>query len=41
MVDFSLTAIPVVDQNDNLLGIVSRANILKAVANTPPMQIWG
>ncbi len=41
MVDFSLTAIPVVDQDDNLLGIVSRANILKAVANTPPMQIWG
>lgn len=41
MVDFSLSAIPVVDQDDNLLGIVSRANILKAVANTPPLQIWG
>ncbi len=41
MVDFSLTAIPVVDQEDNLQGIVSRANILNAVANTPPLQIWG
>lgn len=41
MVDFRLSAIPVVDQEDNLHGIVSRANILKAVANTPPMQIWG
>jgi len=41
MVDFSLTAIPIVDQNDNLLGIVSRANILNAVSNTPPLQIWG
>jgi len=41
MVDFSLTAIPVVDQDDNLQGIVSRANVLKAVANTPPLQIWG
>ncbi|WP_419773506.1 HPP family protein [Halarcobacter sp.] len=41
MVDFSLTAIPVVDENDNIKGIVSRANILKAVANTPPLQIWG
>lgn len=41
MVDFSLTAIPIVDQDDNLLGIVSRANILKAVANTPPLKIWG
>ncbi|RXK07962.1 CBS domain-containing protein [Halarcobacter bivalviorum] len=41
MVDFSLTAIPVVDKNDNIQGIVSRANILKAIANTPPLQIWG
>lgn len=41
MVDFSLSAIPVVDEEDNLQGIVSRANVLKAVANTPPLQIWG
>lgn len=41
LVDFSLTAIPVVDQEDNLQGIVSRANVLDAVANTPPLQIWG
>lgn len=41
MVDFSLAAIPVVDQEDNIRGIVSRANVLKAVANTPPLQIWG
>ncbi|NVJ53565.1 MAG: CBS domain-containing protein [Campylobacteraceae bacterium] len=41
MVDFSLTAIPVVDENDITKGIVSRANILRAVANTPPLQIWG
>ena len=41
MVDFSLTAIPVVDENDNIKGIVSRANILKAIANTSPLQIWG
>lgn len=40
MVDFSLTAIAVVDQDDKLQGIVSRANVLKAVANTPPLQIW-
>ena len=40
MVDFSLTAIAVVDQDDRLQGIVSRANVLKAVANTPPLQIW-
>lgn len=41
MVDFSLSAIPVVNQDDSLVGIVSRANILKAVSNTPPLQIWG
>lgn len=41
MVDFSLTALPIVDQEDRLLGIVSRANILRAVSNTPPLKIWG
>lgn len=41
MVDFGLLAVPVVDQEDNLKGIVTRSNVLKAVANTPPLQIWG
>lgn len=41
MVDFDLGALPIVDQDDKLQGIVSRSNILKAVANTPPLQIWG
>lgn len=41
MVDFGLSGIPIVDQDDNLKGIVSRASILKAVSNTPPLQIWG
>ncbi len=40
MIDFNLPAIPVVDQNDNLQGIVSKTNILKAVANFPALQIW-
>jgi len=40
MVDFKLGAITIVDQDDKIKGIVSRANILKAVANTPPLQIY-
>lgn len=40
MVDYKLNALPVVNQNHNLVGIVSRSDILKAVANTPDFQIW-
>lgn len=41
MVDFKLGAIPIVDQDDKLQGIVSRSDILDAVSNKPPMQIYG
>lgn len=40
MVEYRLNAIPIVNQNDNLVGIVSKTDILKAMANTPPLQIW-
>lgn len=40
MVDFRLGAIPVVDENDTLLGIVSKTDILKAVAHLPHLQLW-
>ena len=41
MVDFNLNAIPIVNQEDELLGIVSRTDILKALAVRPAMQLWG
>lgn len=40
MSDFNLNAIPVVNTDDELVGIVSRNDILKAVANIPHLQIW-
>lgn len=40
MCDFDLNAIPVVNGNDILVGIVTRSNILKAVSSVPHMQIW-
>ncbi|PLY05270.1 MAG: CBS domain-containing protein [Arcobacter sp.] len=40
MVDFRLSAIPVVTQEDILVGIVSKTDILKAVANLPKFQLW-
>jgi len=40
MVDFKISAIPVVTQDDILVGIVSKTDILKAVANLPKFQLW-
>ncbi len=40
MVDFKLGAIPVVTQEDILVGIVSKTDILKTVANLPKFQLW-
>lgn len=40
MVQHRLNAIPIVNQSDDLVGIVSKSDILNAVANTPPLQIW-
>ena len=40
MIDFNLNAIPVVNGDDILVGMVSRHDIVKAVSNIPHMQIW-
>jgi CBS domain-containing protein len=40
MIDFNLNAIPVVDKNDIILGVVSRHDIVKAVASIPHLQVW-
>ncbi len=40
IVDFKLTAIPVVTQDDILIGIVSKTDILKSVAKLPNFQLW-
>lgn len=40
MLDFKLDAIPVVDENHFLLGIVSKTDIIKAVATIPKFELW-
>lgn len=40
MIDFNLNAIPVVNENDILVGIVSRNDIIKAVSSLPHFQLW-
>ncbi|KLE07932.1 hypothetical protein AF80_10815 [Aliarcobacter butzleri L355] len=40
MLDLKLDAIPIVDENDVLMGIVSKTDILKAVSHLPKLQLW-
>ncbi len=40
MLDFKLDAIPVVDSEHYLLGIVSKTDIIKAVATIPKFELW-
>ena len=40
MHEFKLYGVPIVDQQDTLLGIVTRSDILRAVTNEPPLNLW-
>lgn len=40
MIDFKLDAIPVVNENHILVGIVSKTDIIKAVSYLPKLQLW-
>ena len=40
MIDFKLHAIPIVDEHDILIGIVSKTDIIKAVSHIPQFQLW-
>lgn len=41
MLDFKLDAIPIVDDEAILLGIVSKTDIIKAISTFPHLQLWG
>jgi CBS domain-containing protein len=41
LLDTHLPGLPVVDDNGMLIGFVSRTDILRAVANDPPLDVWG
>ncbi|MGM0518948.1 MAG: CBS domain-containing protein [Campylobacterota bacterium] len=40
MLDFKLDAMPVVNDNDILVGIVSKTDIIKAVSYLPKLKLW-
>lgn len=40
MLATGLTAVPIVDDAGQLLGIVSRGDILRAIVNDPPLSLW-
>jgi CBS domain-containing protein len=40
MQEYHLNAIPIVNERDSLIGIVSRSDILRAVMNDPPLTLW-
>jgi len=40
MAAYRLSAVPVVDDRDALIGLVSRTDILRSVSNDPPLSLW-
>ncbi len=40
MQEYHLHGVPIVDEQDALIGIVSRSDILRAVINDPPLNMW-
>jgi CBS domain-containing protein len=40
MLEFHLGAMPIVDEADALVGLVSRSDILHAVVSDPPLNLW-
>lgn len=40
MLEYHLDAVPIVDERDVLVGIMSRSDILRAVVNDPPLSMW-
>jgi len=40
MYEYHVSAVPIVNDQDALIGIVSRGDILRTVMNDPPLTIW-
>ena len=40
MLDYDLAGIPIMGESDNLLGFVSRSDILRVVMVDPPLSLW-
>ncbi len=40
MVEYRLSAIPITDEADHLVGIISKTDIVKALTTEPPLSLW-
>ncbi len=40
MADHAMTAMPIVTEDQELVGIVSRGDLLRAIAHDPPLHLW-
>lgn len=40
LLDYRLSGLPVVNEQDELVGILSRSDILRALVNDPPLSLW-
>jgi acetoin utilization protein AcuB len=40
MLEYHLHSVPIVDEHDALIGIVSRSDIMRALMNDPPLTMW-
>ena len=40
MLEYRQSAVPITNDQDELIGLVSRSNILQAAASDPPLSLW-
>lgn len=40
LLDYHLTGLPIMNEQNELVGIVTRSDILRAVMNDPPLSLW-
>lgn len=40
MQEYHLSGVPIVNDQDKLIGIVPRSDLLRAVTNEPPLNMW-
>jgi len=40
LLDYALPAVPIIDGEGQLVGIVSRSDVLRVVVTDPPLTLW-